>query len=232
MFHRRYLLIAVGVTVALITPSLLAGIIVDDHFVGESSGVPANWVKVVDNGTVVESGTLVAISDATGSATALQSTAIFNPQVTTTTIVANIESIGGSPTGNALIALTDNPFAGVYFDVAIGKLGEVQVIADLDGSDMDIASLGTIAGYSGGAIEVTATLGFTNFSVQTDVGGLVFDGTYTAAGITQFANISGLGTLVSPTLATLGANTTVSYDRIQVTTSDAQGGGGAAVPEP
>ena len=82
--------------------SSAAGQVIDDHFTGDSGGVPANWVRVsgLDTGSIVEAGTLVTITGtlADDAPTGLRSEPAFDLSLATSPIVATftIDSFGGT----------------------------------------------------------------------------------------------------------------------------------------
>ena len=121
MFVRPQLSTLTGVIIAFASQTLVAGVIVDDHFTGNSGGVPADWNVVANIGSIVESGTAVILTDTTHRSTAIGSKKIYNPQITTTTAVVNIAGFGRTVDGEqATLAFAPNPFTGTpFFEVSL-----------------------------------------------------------------------------------------------------------------
>ncbi len=68
-------------------------IVFDDDFTGNSGGTPAGWTVFIDNGAVVESGSVVSITGGTEDPTLLTSSATINPQGVETTLRLEIDSL-------------------------------------------------------------------------------------------------------------------------------------------
>ncbi|MDA1018528.1 MAG: hypothetical protein O3A00_29230, partial [Planctomycetota bacterium] len=178
------------------------GTIVDDHFTGNSGGVPAAWSVVFGDGTSVESGTLLTITDSTSDPTVLSSSLFFDPQGTTTTITASISSLTAE-TGRSLsfgIIGSNNSI----FLVGLGVDGNLRLSADPDAFNPPNSEELTLAasGIATSSIDITLVFDADSFQVTTSGG---FDSTDTAFTFTNFTP-SDLGTSVRGLIVNGGAN--------------------------
>ena len=200
--------------------SIQAATVIDDHFSGNSGGTPANWSSL-GGGTVVESTTTVTFTDTTSFGTGILSSSSYNPQSTTTTMVADLTGFSGTGEQQAFVSMVSDTFN--YFHAVIRNTGAVHAYSDLGGGFVD-HSLGTITGYSGGAVQMTVTMDGDSFSIQTDVGSFDTGDTLYSNTTLGFSSLAGMGTSVSPALIALGGDSKATFDRIVVSTEP--------IPEP
>jgi hypothetical protein len=145
-----------------------ATIIFDDHFTGDSGGIPANWSRLFGTGAVVEAGTTVTLGqDGVGDDVAIGSDATVDPSSGTMTIQTEFTGIVGQ--GMSGLFAGSWPSLVGFFGCAIrlddGRL-EVTV-GDAEGGS-EWYDVGHLVGYTGGPIRLTMVLGPTWFSVSTD----------------------------------------------------------------
>lgn len=155
--------LSLGCLLPVAQRSASAAIVFDDHFDGNSGGVPVGWYLLVgDAGSVVEAGTHVTLCGDV----AILSDAYVDPSegtVVLTIEVSATESEYGVGTG-LLEPLTWNRFV---CDLSAPD-GQLEVgVADLDGGEEHYIA-GYLAGYTGGAIRLTLVLEPTTFSISTD----------------------------------------------------------------
>ncbi len=138
-----------------------ATIVFDDHFDGNSGGMPAGWYLSFGTGTVVESGTVVSLLY---SKVVIASDAVLDPSAGAVSINLQIAEVTGT-------AMAGGGFASgsSHFGVLIGVTdGEVSVISqDEEGGEQNYVA-GYLSGYTGAPIGVTLELGPTTFRVSTD----------------------------------------------------------------
>jgi hypothetical protein len=144
-----------------------AGQILFDGFNG-TGGVPKNWVQIPGtSGPITEKPGNLTITDTTGNTTGILSnlpSPPFSPvKVMTTTIQANLKSVGTKPVGNAIVGLIGVPNSnGPTGELAAGidSTGVVFVVAQQQTPQISqtIVPLGKLAKYNGGPITLTLTI--------------------------------------------------------------------------
>ncbi len=143
-----------------------ATIVFDDHFTGDSGGIPANWSRLFGTGTVVEAGTTVTLGqDGVGDDVAIGSDATVDPSSGTVTIETDFDGIAGQGMSGLFVGWPPPVFFGCAIRTEDGRL-EVNV-GDTEGGT-EWYDVGYLVGYTGGPIRLTMVLGPTWFSVSTD----------------------------------------------------------------
>lgn len=211
------------VSLIALAGSSKAALILDDHFTGNSGGVPANWAvpSNVNSGTVVESGTEVSMSAASEDGIAIVSDASYSPQGVQTTVVvtATIDA-----DAHAIFGIVDGSPVGQFLIADLGGDGSVRVAAANSFAGEPPQYLGSnIPSFTGGTLQVTLVFDSDSFSLSTDFGSYTTgDILYASVPLTGFS-FSGLGTSMHPALSAGGTAGSAAFDRITLTT---------AVPEP
>ena len=194
----------------LATPQpVSAAIVFDDHFTGDSGGMPAGWYRIEGTGEVVEAGTTVTLG---GPHVAIGSDATVDPSSGTVSIETDfVGIIGEAMSGLGVRAEVPD----TYFICGVRlEDGRIEVGGSNAGGD-DWYIVGYLVGYAGGPIRLTVVLEPTWFSVSTDFppfsSGPI---DYTTA----FATFTrdDLGTAASAVLAALGDPAYSIVDRIMV----------------
>lgn len=186
-----------------------ATIVFEDHFDGNSGGMPAGWYRIEGTGDVVEAGTTVTLG---GVHVAIGSDATVDPSSGTVSIETDFVGI----IGEAMTGLGVRAEVPVTYFICGIRLedGRIEVGGSNAGGD-DWYIVGHLVGYAGGPIRLTVILEPTWFSVSTDSppfsSGPI---DYTAA----FATFTrdDLGTAASAVLAVLGDPAYSIVDRILV----------------
>jgi hypothetical protein len=134
----------------------------DDHFDGNSGGMPESWHYYWGPGTAVESGTVVTLRDDI----MIVSDAVLDPSDGTVVLTMDLASTNADDA--VWIALITPPnTAGLGCGIHPSD-GKIEMGAnDLDGGEQPYI-VGYLSGYSGGPIKLTITMEPTNFSVSTD----------------------------------------------------------------
>jgi hypothetical protein len=155
------------VALFLATPQpVLATTVFDDHFTGNSGGMPAGWSLLLGTGAVIEVGTTVTLSGAVGDIVAIASDATIDPSSGTVVIETEIAGIGGQG-GSGLIAGPALPLKGILCVLQEGD-GRIEVTAaDAEGGEQSYIA-GYVSGYAGGPISLTLEMGPTAFRISTD----------------------------------------------------------------
>jgi hypothetical protein len=138
-----------------------ATIVFDDHFDGNSGGMPAGWSIAFGTGTAVESGTVVDLLD---SKVVISSDASVDPSVGTVSLELQIAGVTGAAMAGAGFG-TDS----CHFGILIGAAdGQVYIVSqDVEGGEQNYVA-GYLSGYTGGPIHVTLETGPTAFRISTD----------------------------------------------------------------
>ena len=186
----------------------LATVVFDDHFTGNSDGIPANWWGL---GVIVESGTTVTLHDEAGMAT----TSTIDPQTGTVTVTVDVVGTNKS----AMAGLADDGTLQNKFEFKITVPdGDVYAFARDTESGWQEYMAGHVTGYAGGSIRLTAVLTATTFTISTDspafsTGPIEYDAafsTFVRAALSNAAVIA----LMSDALD--GGPSFATYDRITV----------------
>ena len=151
---------AVGACLIVAAPAA-AVVVFDDHFDGNTGGVPVGWFGIGD-GSAVEAGTVVTLNDEF----IIVTEADVDPDQTGATVLTTMIVGTTHHTHGGLIdfAQQDSHFW-IKLWAADGRL-EVKASNVVDGEqELDV---GYVAGYSGGAIELTLVLEAATFTVSTD----------------------------------------------------------------
>jgi hypothetical protein len=140
-----------------------ATIVFDDHFDGESGGMPAGWFLAFGTGSVVEWGTVVDLLD---SKVVIGSDSSVDPSVGTVSLVVQVAGASGAAGAGAGFFTSDlASHFGFLLDVSDGQ---VYISAeDAEGGEQNYIA-GYLSGYTGGPICVTLELGPTAFRISTD----------------------------------------------------------------
>ena len=142
-------------------PASDAAVVFDDHFEGNSGGVPANW-SGEGEGSIVEMGTTVTLYDDF----VIWTNENFDPGATDRTIIRNAIT---STTNHTHVGLVDPAQLDNHIWVKLHALdGKIEVKAsDLSSGEEEIV-VGYVSGYSGGATQLTVVLESETFSITTD----------------------------------------------------------------
>lgn len=146
-----------------------ATIVFDDHFTGDSGGMPAGWFLIAGTGAVVERGTTVTLGqEGVGGDVAIGSDAEVDPSSGTVRIETDFAGIVGQG-ASGLIAGVGFPIPSPLFFCAIQlEDGRLEVnVGDTEGG-FEWYDVGYLVGYTGGPIRLTVILGPTWFRVSTD----------------------------------------------------------------
>ena len=196
-----------------------ATIVFDDHFTGDSGGIPADWFLIGGTGAVVEQGTTVTLGqEGVGGDVIIGSNATIDPSSGTITIEADFVGIVGQ---GASGLISGAEFTSPLFFCAIRlEGGRIEVnIRDAEGG-FEWYDVGYLAGYSGGPIRLTVILGPMWFSVSTDSPPFSSGPIDYTAAFTAFTR-EDLGTAAHVMLFDYGDPGTTIVDRILV---DVEGG--------
>ena len=151
------------VLLILATPQpVSATIVFDDHFDGNSGGMPEGWHLLFGSGTVVESGTTVTFCDDVGIGSSVLIEPFEGTVVITTEIAQNDTEFGVG-------AFVASPDISSYFGSSLYVTnGEIEVVAgDIEGGEQRYVA-GYLNEYAGGAIQLTITMEALTFSISTD----------------------------------------------------------------
>lgn len=145
---------------ALSSPSS-ASVVFDDHFDGNSEGIPSGWFGEGE-GSVVEEGTTVTFADEFVIAT----TQDLDPNGTDRTTLRNWIV---STTNHTHMGLIEYPGLNNHFWIKLySGDGKIEVKAGDNTGGEEEYTVGYVAGYSGGAIELTLMLQAETFTVSTN----------------------------------------------------------------
>jgi hypothetical protein len=139
-----------------------ATIVLDDHFTGDSGGIPANWSRILGTGAVVEAGTTVTLGE---DEVAIGSNATIDPSSGTVRIETDIVGVAGQVASG----LTLLPGFPVTFFICEIRADDTRIeVTAGDAGSFQSYELGHLVGYTGGPIRLTVILGPASFSVSTD----------------------------------------------------------------
>lgn len=164
--HIRFCLATGLVLVSLLSTTPQAGLattVFDDHFTGNSGGVPAGWSIVLGAGSVVEDGTTVTLGQ---DIVAIGSDAVLDPSSGTVTIETDITGIAGQ-IASGLVVPGEFPVTFFICEIRTAD-GRIEVTGGDVVGGMQSYNLGKLTGYAGGPVRLTVNLGPTSFSVSTD----------------------------------------------------------------
>lgn len=152
--------------VLVTAPFAFAAVVFDDHFDGDSGGIPEGWYLFVGPGSAIEAGTTVTLYGDIIIATI----EMMDPSQGTITLTTAFAGMDATPTGPADVGVAfANPDLGNVLGCDIqrsdGQLG-VWGIDPEGGMQGYIA--GYLTGYSGGPITITLILAPATFSISTD----------------------------------------------------------------
>jgi len=143
-----------------------AATLFDDHFTGNSGGMPAGWSRILATGDVVEAGTTVTLGGESEDGVMIGSRETVDPTTGTITIVTDFVVISGQGASGLISGLE---FPAACFFCAI-RLRDSRVEVNTFESDEGghYYDVGFLNGYTGGPIRLTLEMGPTTFSVSTD----------------------------------------------------------------
>jgi hypothetical protein len=154
-----------GLSLVTLSPVVLqpvsATIVFDDHFEGNSGGMPAGWFLAFGTGSVVESGTVV---DLLYGKVVISSDSVLDPSVGTVSIVLQIAGVAGTAMAGTGFG-SENCHFGVLLQVTDGQVYIVS--QDAEGGEQNYTA-GYLNGYTGGALLVTLQMGPAAFRISTD----------------------------------------------------------------
>ncbi len=139
-----------------------AAIVFDDHFDGNSGGMPEGWSLFLGSGTVVESGTVVTLDHNI----IIVSDATIDPNSGTVAITWDVA--GASPSIYSLALLVASASLSAAMAIGLEPSGEefqVLVGAFIGGDWQEGGWAQALPGYMGGPVRFTLTVGPTSFSV-------------------------------------------------------------------
>ena len=138
-----------------------ATVVFDDHFEGNSGGVPVNW-SGEGEGSIVEEGTTVSFYDEF----VIWTNENFDPNATERTIIRNAIA---NTTNHTHVGLVDPAQFDNHIWIKLHALdGKIEVKAsDINSGEEEII-VGYVSGYTGGAIQLTVVLESEIFSIATD----------------------------------------------------------------
>jgi hypothetical protein len=192
----------------------LATIVFDDHFTGDSGGIPTNWYRIWGTGTVIEAGTTVTLGqDGVGDDASIGSDATIDPSSGTVRIETDFVGIVSQAGSGLFVPPAGFPVTCFICDIRLED-GRIEVGGSNAGGD-DWYIVGHLVGYAGGPIRLAVILEPTWFSVSTD------SPPFSSGPIdytTAFATFTrdDLGTAASAALAVLGDPAYSIVDRILV----------------
>jgi len=165
MTKRAFLHALLGAACLLAAAALpgRAAIVFDDHFDGDSGGVPEGWW--IGHGLeedVVEAGTIVTLYDWVS----IHSASALDPSSGTVTMLTQID--GTQPDGQPHAGLSNHETfsrSGLLLRAEDGEI--VMHAADTEGGPQ-VYTVGLVGGYAGGPILVTLILEAAAFRVLTD----------------------------------------------------------------
>lgn len=139
-------------------------IVFDDHFTGNSGGVPVGWSVFLPEGpgSVVETGTTVTLYDDVG----ILSSFPMDPSGGTVAITTYIAATNAEYGADTFVS---SPDLSSYFGTALYvSNGQIEVVAaDTEGGEQRYIA-GYLNGYTGGGIQVTTVIEALTFSISTD----------------------------------------------------------------
>jgi hypothetical protein len=145
----------------------LATIVFDDHFTGDSGGIPTNWYRIWGTGTVIEAGTTVTLGqDGVGDDASIGSDATIDPSSGTVRIETDFVGIVSQAGSGLFVPPAGFPVTCFICDIRLED-GRIEVGGITDEGD-EWYDVGHLVGYAGGPIQLTFILGPTWFSVSTD----------------------------------------------------------------
>ncbi|MGB0722414.1 MAG: hypothetical protein ACPGU7_08450 [Gammaproteobacteria bacterium] len=211
-----------------IAPTAGAAVLTSDDFTGNSGGMPTGWsfFAPFNAGSVSESGSDVSITDPSAiEGPTLITPGNFDPQGGVTTMAADITSLSfdsslvmgiadASITNILVFQLNDDGGARLFYSNSGAGAGTEE-------------NLGTVAGYSGGAIDVTFTFDDDSFSVVANGGGFS-TGDLAYTGLSGAFDFSAFGNDVN--LALGMSNGTALVDSVLFESDAGGAGGGAGIP--
>jgi len=161
MARRFYQCLLAGLSVGCLLLSapqpLSATIVFDDHFDGDSGGVPEGWEG---EGTIIEAGTTVTLYADAGMGTL----STVDPNAGTATIWVDI----AGASYRAMIGIMDSNDWSRFLVKIRATDGQIEVKAGNTEQEEDQYIPGYVTGYEGGPIRLTVVLAPTTFSVSTD----------------------------------------------------------------
>jgi len=144
-----------------------ATVVFDDHFTGDSCGIPANWYRIWGTGTVIEAGTTVTLGqDGVGDDACIGSEATIDPSSGTVRIETDFVGIVSQGASGLFVPPAGLPVTCFMCDIRVED-GRIEVGGITDEGD-EWYDAGHLVGYAGGPIQLTFILGPTWFSVSTD----------------------------------------------------------------
>lgn len=195
---------------ALPAPPSSAAIVFDDHFEGNSGGIPAGWLGEGE-GSVVEAGTTVTFHDDFVIATNED----LDPNEAERTTLRNRIA---STTNHTHVGLIDYPELNNHFWIKLyAEDGKIEVKAADIASGEEEYVVGYVTGYTGGAIELTVTLDTETFSVSTDSpafssGPINYSSVFTSFSRADLGNVAKL--VLENECSPYGPPCTSVYDRV------------------
>jgi hypothetical protein len=149
--------------VALLAGSASAVIVFEDHFTGNSGGMPAGWSWFSTPGTVTESGTTVTCTEDAG----IWTDGTIDPSQGDVTIAVDVVGMTGRADGGwGFIVPSVEAYVWVGLRLADGRLQ--MGATDNGGSAEEHYQLGYLSGYVGAPIHLELVLGATSFSLSAD----------------------------------------------------------------
>lgn len=155
-------LLLVPLWLAIPQPALATAVF-DDHFTGDSGGMPVGWHLLFDDpGGVAETGTNVSLCRDV----AILSDAFVDPSQGTIVITTRIS---GTDSEYGVRAGFYEPVSASYFLCALSPSdGQLEIVAlDPEGGEQHYVA-GYLDGYTGGAIQLTLVMEPTAFVITAD----------------------------------------------------------------
>jgi len=139
-----------------------AAIVFDDHFDGNSGGMPAGWSLIEGPGTVVESGTTVTLDHDV----MISSNATIDPNSGTVTVTWDIAAVSPSIYSLALLLANASLSSAMAIGLEPSDEGFGVTVGAFNGGDWQEGGWGQpLPGYAGGPVRLILVLGATSFSV-------------------------------------------------------------------
>ena len=138
-----------------------ATIVFDDHFDGNSGGMPAGWHLLFGPGTVVESGTTVLFTNDV----VIASDGVFDPTQGEVTLATEFALLSGTTGG--MMGLVDGNITHAIVALVHSPDGMLKVVAIDEGGEQHYYP-GYLSAYAGGPIRMTLALGPASFCLSTD----------------------------------------------------------------
>lgn len=225
--------LTLATALGLFSSSAQAVLLISDDFTGNSGTMPSAWTALAPftSGTTVETGTTVTIDDPLSDGPTLITPGSYDPQGATTTLSVNISSSGAD---SALLGITDDSITNILV-LQLKSDGRITLFysnGGPGGGGEDLIT--TVAGYSGGAMDMSFSFDNDSFSVLAD-GGTVDTGDILYSSLISPFSFASFGN--AQNLALGSSSGPVTYDSVSFETTgsglDSGGGGGAsAVPLP